>query len=83
MLLEKYHQLDTNFAHCAATHCELADKYLRHTAYTMREENLREQYMIVKPKQITGEQVLPTLHARPQGTLHVGHIEYLRQRSDK
>nr|WP_314755724.1 hypothetical protein [uncultured Prevotella sp.] len=49
----------------------------------MREENLREQYMIVKPKQITGEQVLPALHARPQETLHVGHIEYLRQRSDK
>ena len=59
MLLEKYHQLDTDFAHCAATHCELADKYLRHTAYTMREENLHEQYMIVKPKQITGAQSCP------------------------
>lgn len=59
MPLEEYHQLDTYFAHCTATHCEQADKSLHHTAYTMCEENLREQYMIVKPKQITGAQSCP------------------------
>ena len=59
MTLEEYNQLDADFAHCAAAHCEQEDKCLRHTAYTMREENLREQYMIVNPKLITGAQPCP------------------------
>lgn len=59
MTLEEYSRLDYDYAHCAGTHCEKASQCLRHTAYAMREESLREQYMIVNPKKITGAQPCP------------------------
>ena len=71
MSQEEYNQLDTDFAHCAGTHCEKAGKCLRHTAYKMLAGNENETYTVV---------TLPVLRVRPQGTLCVGHIEHLRQR---
>ena len=44
MTQEEYNQLDSDFAHCAGTHCEKAGKCLRHTAYKMLAGNRNETY---------------------------------------
>ena len=54
MTQEEYNQLDTDFAHCAGTHCEKADKCLRHTAYKMLAGNGNETYTVVNPAVIKG-----------------------------
>lgn len=79
MTLEEYNRLDTDFAHCAGTHCGKAGKCLRHTAYKMLAGNGNETYTMMNPA-VKGRAALPVLRARPQGTLCVGHIEHLRQR---
>ena len=59
MTQEEYNQLDTDFAHCADTHCEKAGKCLHHTAYKMLAGNRNETYRIVNPAVITGAQPCP------------------------
>lgn len=59
MSQEEYNQLDSDFAHCTGTHCEKADKCLRHTAYKMLAGNRNETYRIVNPAVITGAQPCP------------------------
>lgn len=54
MSQEEYNQLDTDFAHCAGTHCGKAGKCLRHTAYKMLAENMNETYTVVNPAAIKG-----------------------------
>ena len=56
MTQEEYNQLDSDFAHCAGTHCKKTDKCLRHTAYKMLAKNTRENYTVVNPAVITGRQ---------------------------
>lgn len=56
MTQEEYNRLDTDFAHCAGTHCEKADKCLRHTAYKMLAGNGNETYTMVNPAVVTGAQ---------------------------
>ena len=59
MTQEEYNRLDTDFAYCAGTHCEKADKCLRHTAYKMLAGNRNETYRVVNPAVITGAQPCP------------------------
>lgn len=59
MTQEEYNQLDANFAHCAGTYCEQADKCLRHTAHTMLDKNTRETYTVTNSIVITGAQPCP------------------------
>ena len=80
MTQEEYNQLDSDFAHCAGTHCEKTDKCLRHTAYKMLAGNGNETYTVLNPAVIKGGAALPVLRARPLGTLCVGYIEHLQQR---
>lgn len=54
MTQEEYNQLDTDFAHCAGTHCEKAGKCLRHTAHKMLAGNTNETYTVVNPAAIKG-----------------------------
>ncbi len=56
MTQEEYNRLDTDFAHCAGTHCEKASQCLCHTAYKMLEMGGREHYMIVNSNVIAGTQ---------------------------
>ena len=56
MTQEEYNQLDTDFAHCAGTHCEKAGKCLRHTAYKMLAGNGNETYRVVNPAVIKDTQ---------------------------
>lgn len=59
MTQEEYNQLDTDFAHCAGTHCEKVDKCLCHTAYKMLAGNGNETYTVVNPAVIKGAQPCP------------------------
>lgn len=59
MTQEEYNQLDSDFAHCAGTHCEKAGKCLRHTAYKMLAGNGNETYTMVNPAVIKGAQPCP------------------------
>ncbi|ETD16565.1 MULTISPECIES: DUF6078 family protein [Prevotellaceae] len=59
MTQEEYNQLDTDFAHCAGTHCAKAGKCLRHTAHTMLAESRHETYMVANPDVVTGAQPCP------------------------
>ena len=59
MTQEEYNQLDTDYAHCAGTHCKKADKCLRHTAYKMLAGNGNETYTMVNPAVIKGAQPCP------------------------
>ena len=59
MTQEEYNQLDTDFAHCAGTHCEKAGKCLRHTAYKMLAVNGNETYTMVNSAVIKGAQPCP------------------------
>lgn len=59
MTQEEYNQLDTDFAHCAGTHCEKAGKCLHHTAYKMLAGNGNETYTMVNPGVIKGAQSCP------------------------
>ena len=59
MTLEEYNQLDSDFAHCAGTHCKKTDKCLRHTAYKMLAGNGNETYTMVNPAVIKGAQPCP------------------------
>ncbi|VTY12235.1 Uncharacterised protein [uncultured Prevotella sp.] len=59
MTQEEYNQLDTDFAHCAGTHCEKTDKCLHHTAHKMLAGNRNETYTVVNPAAIKGAQPCP------------------------
>jgi len=59
MTQEEYNQLDTDYAHCAGTHCKKADKCLRYTAYKMLTWNGNETYRVANPAVITGAQPCP------------------------
>ena len=54
MTQEEYNRLDTDFTHCASTHCKRAGKCLHHTAYKMLAENGNEIYKVVNPAVIKG-----------------------------
>lgn len=55
MTQEEYNRLDTDFAHCAGTHCEKAGRCLGHTAYKMLAGNGNETYRVVNSAVIKGE----------------------------
>ena len=59
MTQEEYNQLDSDFAHCAGTHCEKAGECLRHTAYKMLAGNGNETYRVVNPAVIKDTQPCP------------------------
>ena len=59
MTQEEYNRLDTDFAHCAGTHCGKASECLRHTAYKMLAGNGNETYTMVNPAVIKGAQPCP------------------------
>ena len=59
MTQEEYNQLDTDFAHCAGTHCEKAGECLRHTAYKVLAGNGNETYRVVNPAMIKDTQPCP------------------------
>ena len=59
MTQEEYNRLDTDFAHCAGTHCGKAGKCLRHTAYKMLAGNGNETYTVVNPAVTKGVQPCP------------------------
>ena len=59
MTQEEYNQLDSDFAHCAGTHCEKSGKCLRHTAHKMLVGNRNETYRVVNPAVIKGAQPCP------------------------
>ena len=59
MTQEEYNQLDSDFAHCAGTHCEKAGECLRHTAHKMLAGNGNETYRVVNPAVIKDTQSCP------------------------
>ncbi|MCG2647836.1 hypothetical protein JJE65_00185 [Alloprevotella tannerae] len=59
MTQEEYNRLDTDFAHCAGTHCGKASECLRHTAYKMLAGNGNETYTMVNPAVIKEAQPCP------------------------
>ena len=59
MTQEEYNRLDTDFAHCAGTHCGKSSECLRHTAYKMLAGNGNETYTMVNPAVIKGAQPCP------------------------
>ena len=77
MTQEEYNRLDTDFAHCASTHCEKADKCLRHTLYKMLAGNGNETYTMVNPAVIKGHSPARSSTLTARNVLHGEYHEYM------